>query len=144
MGTHGTYRFLSMHEMTAMLIGEAKHGFWRYQENGFIRVYRVDGKDGIPLDNKTSNFTDISNRSSNEDEQTNRLLNILKENYKSINTTNSKKFNYHFGDESESDEKHWLNWIDLPIYHDKFNNTQYKDHDPIDLSVYYCQVSVST
>ena len=141
MGTHGTYRFLSMHQKTALLIGETKHGFWRYQENGFIRVYRVDGKAGIPLDNKTSNFTDISNRSSNEDEQTKRFLDILEGNYNSIDPT--KKFNYHFGNESESDGEHWLNWIDLPIYHAKFDK-KYKDHDPIDLSVYYCQVSVST
>ena len=37
MGTHGTYRFLTIHEQTAVLIGEGKHGVWRIQENGFIR-----------------------------------------------------------------------------------------------------------
>ena len=31
-----------------MLVGEGKHGVWRFQENGFIRIYRGVGKEGIP------------------------------------------------------------------------------------------------
>ena len=133
--------------MTAMLIGESKHGLWRYQENGFIRVYRRRGKDGIPLKNKES-IVDLRERAivkeetKKEDESLNNLLDILEQNYKSIDNNNN--FDYHFGKEvSEPDGEKWLNWIDLPIYHAKFGE-KYKDHVPIDLSVYFCQVSVPT
>ena len=54
MATHGTHRFLAMHEQTALLVGEGKHGVWRFQENGFIRVYRNkdEDKSGIPAEMK--------------------------------------------------------------------------------------------
>ena len=32
-----------------------------------------------------------------------------------------------------------LNWIDLPIYHEKFTR-KYENHVPIDTPAYYCQV----
>ena len=53
MGQFGTYRFLSMFEMMTIFIGEEKHGVWRFQENGFIRVYRDKSKNiGIQLEDK--------------------------------------------------------------------------------------------
>ena len=41
------YRFLSVTEQTATMIGEPKHGLWRGQESGFIREYRKAGKAGL-------------------------------------------------------------------------------------------------
>ena len=45
MGTHGTYRFMSVYEQTAVVIGEGKHGIWRIQVlltwGNFGRVGRV-------------------------------------------------------------------------------------------------------
>ena len=135
MATHGTHRFLAMHEQTALLIGEGKLGVWKFQENGFIRVYRDKGKMGIPEDKQETVIVDVKDTATVQDDETARLLNILERNYKSIDPKH--KFDYAFGDEV-SDEG-WLNWIDLPIYHVKFGY-KYDDHVPIDLSSYYCRV----
>ena len=140
MATHGTHRFLAMHEQTGLLVGEGKHGVWRFQENGFIRVYRDKGKEGIPADMKEVVLDLESVEEGEEDEERNRLFEILQNNYKNYDPKFNYTFNYPFSASEISDsEERWLNWIDLPIYHPRFNNT-YEDHVPIDLPLFYCQV----
>ena len=136
MSTHGTPRFVSVFEQTALVIGEPKHGIWRFQENGFIRVYRGKGMKGIPVDNK-EDALDLTERSDNED-----LYDMVMSNY--MNNDPKHNFDYAFGDEvHEEDGQRWLNWIDLPIFHPKFEK-KYEDHDPIDLPLWYCQVGITT
>ena len=141
-GASGTHRFMAMHEQTALLVGEGKHGVWRFQENGFIRVYRGQGKKGVPAEKKEMVLVDLRDlkdikkgKQSKEKKQTERLLDILDTNYKNIDPNH--KYDYTFGDEVS--EEGWLNWIDLPIYHPKFGD-KYDDHVPIELPLYYCQV----
>ena len=133
MSTHGTPRFVSVFEQTALVIGEPKHGIWRFQENGFIRVYRAKGKKGIHVANK-EDALDLEERSDKAD-----LYDIVMSNY--MNNDPKHNFDYAFGDEVhvEQDGERYLNWIDLPIFHPKFGK-KYVDHDPIDLPLWYCQV----
>ena len=140
MATHGTHRFLALHEQTGLLVGEGKHGVWRFQENGFIRVYREEGKEGIPVEMKEVVLDFESVEDGEEDEERNRLFEILQNNYKNYDPKFKDDFNYTFNVTLKSDNDS-LNWIDLPIYHPKFNN-KYEDHVPIDLPLFYCQVNI--
>ena len=145
MMTHGTPRFMSVFEQTAVVIGEPKHGMWRFQENGFVRVYREVGKEGIPPEKKNEVLdlkgkVDVRVATKEKDEETNRLFDILQHNYMNIDPKHN--FDYAFGDEiHEESDKRWLNWIDLPIFHSKFGG-KYEDHVPIDLPIWYCQVRI--
>jgi hypothetical protein len=124
-----------MHEQTAILVGEGKHGVWRFQENGFIRVYRDKYCDcGIPQEKKEGVIVDWLDLPRVSD-ATRDLLEILRVNYSNIDS--NKEFDYAFGEETS--EEGYLNWIDLPIYHAKFGG-KYEDHVPIDLPLFYCQV----
>ena len=147
MSTHSSMRFLTVQEQVAIFIGERKHGFWRIQENGFVRVYRKEGStDGIAVEEKQAAL-DIDNCSA--DVQTDwhgdldklRLLDVLVNNYMHQDTMKSD-FGYAFGDEihEHNSTVQWLNWIDLPIYHAMFNG-KYDDHVPIDLPMFFCQVN---
>lgn len=49
MQTHHTYRFFTVREQVMTAIGEAKHGVWRIQDNGMVRLYRKAGVDGVPV-----------------------------------------------------------------------------------------------
>lgn len=126
------------------MVGESKHGVWRIQENGFVRVYREQGKEGIQP-NQSDEVTNKENKLPPDDtnaEKINRLLDILEENYKNISPNNTKaNFKYSFGNRSvvENGTK-VLNWIDLPIFHVKFKASNYADHVPIDLPGFYCTV----
>ena len=140
MATHGTHRFLALHEQTGLLVGEGKHGVWRFQENGFIRVYREERKEGIPVEMKEVVLDFESVENGEDDEERNRLFEILQNNYKNYDPKFKDDFNYTFHVALESDDGS-LNWIDLPIYHPKFNN-KYEDHVPIDLPLFYCQVNI--
>ena len=135
MATHSTHWFLSMHEQTALLVGEGKHGVWRFQENGFIRVYRDKESPGIPKDKGEAVLVDWKDKD-NLAQDVKDLLDILAKNYMNIDANH--EFNYSFGNDQVSAEG-WLNWIDLPIYHPKFEG-KYDDHVPIDLPLFYCQV----
>ena len=144
MGQFGTYRFLSMFEMMAMFIGEEKHGMWRFQENGFIRVYRDKSKNvGILEDEKDKAIESGLHYVDAKYTRDDRLLGILKNNYMNVNP--ALDFDYAFGDDTSiiintiGRRVEVLNWIDLPIYHEKFTR-KYENHVPIDTPAYFCQV----
>ena len=128
-----------------MFIGEEKHGMWRFQENGFIRVYRDNSTNvGILIEEREKaiesglNYVDAEKYPRND-----ALLSILKINY--MNVDPYQDFDYAFGDETsiitneDGREVEVFNWIDLPIYHEKFTR-KYANHVPIDTPSYYCQV----
>lgn len=132
MGTHGTYRFFSIHEQTAILIGDGKHGLWRIQEDGHIREYLIPGKRGI--DSNIDPNKDFDENSS-EDQL---LLKTLDDEY-------SAKIPYigYAGYKYTSDkvsENGTLNYVHLSIYHPKYRG-KYDDHVPIDLPQFYCTMT---
>ena len=128
MGTHGTYRFLDVHEQIATLVGEGKHGMWRLQSAGYVRVYRTKGAAGVTEKDKKEALdgTDDS------------LNKIISEYYFPIDG-NDRYHEHSFGEEVSGEG--WMNWLDLDIYHERFGG-KYDDHVIIDLPWYYCGVSV--
>ena len=113
-------------EQVLTIIGEAKHGMWRFHESGFIREYKVDGEKGLlngKDPNQWHNLTD--------EEQS-----IVNNSYQ---PTNTGKAGYIFPDnKTNADDE--LHFIDLSIYHGKYNG-KYEDHVPIDLPAWYCSFS---
>ena len=61
---------------------------------------------------------------------------IVKNNYQTTN----KGTEYKYPDQRENSTTDELNFIDLSIYHPKYNN-KYENHVPIDLPAWYCQFS---
>jgi len=130
MGTHGTYRFLTVHEQTAVFIGDGKHGVWRVQENGFIRNYLKEGKEGI-FANTTKDMNKLDWNSS-EDRM---MLEILENSYAAfIPDVGIKGYKY---PENKVNDDGYFNYIDLTIYHPLYNN-KYDDHVPLDLPHWIC------
>jgi len=132
-GTHGTYRFLTITEQTFILVGEGKHGVWRIQENGFIREYRKKEQVGLPIA-----------IDANSDSISPNHFDIIKHNYAHYIPDESWS-GYKYPDELISDGKKdgmkdYLNFVDLSIYHPKYGG-KYQNHVPIDLPYYYCTMS---
>jgi len=112
MGTHGTLRFVTVHEQVAIVVGDGKHGVWRVQDNGHIREYRIKGKKGIPKGVDPNDLTSQSTEKQTE-----------------------------YANAIESDDvKDAQNYLDLTIYHPKYKG-KYDDHVAIDLPHYYCTMS---
>lgn len=57
MGTHGTFRFMDIKEQTAWIVGEPKHGLWRYQDNGMYHY--IVNRSFICLSSKVRYFKNI-------------------------------------------------------------------------------------
>ena len=112
-------------EQTALLLGEAKHGVWRIQDNGHIREYRKYGKDGLreTVDPNDPTIT-------KED------LDIIKSSY--TNYMPEDKSLYKLPEDRV--RSGYLQYVDLSIYHPKYGG-KYDDHEPIDLPHFYCTMS---
>ena len=128
-GTAGTYRHLSVQEQTFFMIGEPKHGLWRVQDNGHVRMYRREGRLGLNQNTNLRGFTDVDR---------------IRADY----VTGAELYGtgaYRYPDQEVTVENAdqtggRLNFIDLSIHHEYFNGT-YADHVPIDLPFYYCTMS---
>lgn len=110
-----------------------KHGVWRIQENGLIREYRKKGKIGL------TKSIDVNSASINFNHR-----DIIKQNYAHY-IPEEGRAGYKYPDERISDGKYdglknYLNFIDLNIYHPKYNG-KYDHHVAIDLPYYYCIIS---
>ncbi|MGF1769031.1 hypothetical protein L4D06_16810 [Enterovibrio makurazakiensis] len=125
MNTNSTYRFVSVAEQVFTMIGEGKHGLWRVQENGNVRLYRKRQAQGLPVD------TDIYSQDA----------------IKKI----GNQYGYYLKDESWAGykypdqritENNTLNYIDVPITHPIFKG-KYQDHEPLDLASWYCTMSAN-
>lgn len=125
MNTNSTYRFVNIVEQVFTMIGEGKHGLWRVQENGTVRMYRKKGADGLA---KNANvFTDDATKT-------------IKHNYSSYLPHESWS-GYKYPDQKLAEDG-TLNFVDLPISHPIFEG-KYDDHAPIDLSNWYCTMSAN-
>jgi len=124
MGTHGTYRFLSVMEQTLLVVGDGKHGMWRLQESGYIREYLKKDTVGLPAG------SDVMNSGN---------LDIIKNSYSAFLSEESWS-GYKYPEQEYTDDKTTMNWVDLPIIHPKYLG-KYLSHVPIDLSFWFCTMS---
>ena len=114
-------------EQVLTIIGEAKHGMWRFHESGFIREYKLDGETGL------LNYTDPNQwHNLTNDEQS-----IVNNSYQ---PTNQGRAHYKYPEDEVNATTSELNFIDLSIYHEKYNG-KYENHVPIDLPAWYCSFS---
>lgn len=125
MNTNSTYRFVNIVEQVFTMIGEGKHGLWRVQENGTVRLYRQNNSEGIPVD--ADLFSD-------------KYADLIKHNYRSFLPSESWS-GYKYPDQKVAEDGK-LNFIDLPITHPVFQG-KYDDHEPIDLANWYCTMSAN-
>ncbi|MFT5722828.1 MAG: hypothetical protein ACI9W6_003164 [Motiliproteus sp.] len=138
MQTNNTYRFFNVNEMVATMIGEGKHGMWRYQDNGTVREYLKNGGLGLPA----------SAADSLQDPDAATLA-ALDTNYTSYDPANSKSTYHAEGNQINDNETantadDYLNYVDLTISHAKYDGNAeggYDRHAPIDLPGWYCMMS---
>lgn len=123
MNTNSTYRFLNVTEQVFTMIGEGKHGLWRIQENGTVREYLRKGAKGLPKD---------ADLNSAENQQ------IIRNNYSDYLSEESWS-GYKYPDQKVNENGN-LNFIDLPITHEKYKH-KYAHHVPIELPNFYCTMS---
>lgn len=140
MQTNNTYRFFNVNEMVATMIGEGKHGMWRYQDNGTVREYLKKGGTGLSAELSTD---DILNPDTT-------VLSSLKKNYTHHDVNGSGEVYRADGDRINDNgtpnhaPDDYLNYVDLPISHAKYDdkaNGGYDSHVPIDLPGWYCTMS---
>jgi len=125
MNTNSTYRFVNIVEQVFSMIGEGKHGLWRIQENGTVREYLKVGAKGLtPGADLTAKETQT----------------IIAENYSSYLPDESWS-GYKYPDQ-KLNEQGKLNFIDLPITHQKYKG-KYIKHEPVDLPNWYCTMSAN-
>ncbi len=123
MNTNSTYRFVNIVEQVFTMIGEGKHGLWRVQESGTVREYLKTGAKGlVPGANLTAKETQA----------------IIAENYSSFLPGESWS-GYKYPDQKLNEAGN-LNFIDLPITHQKYKG-KYVKHQPVDLPSWYCTMS---
>ena len=125
MNTNSTYRFVNIVEQVFTMIGEGKHGLWRVQESGTVREYLKAGAMGLtPGADLTAKKTQT----------------IIAENYSSY-LPNESWSGYKYPDQ-KLNEAGKLNFIDLPITHQKYKG-KYLKHQPVDLPNWYCTMSAN-
>jgi len=149
MQTNNTYRFFNVNEMVATMIGEGKHGMWRYQDNGTVREYLVAGADGLPASttdvftNKHGTQNIIKNEYTHHDPEAS-WSGYRSDNYAPAHDlAGGETIDQLTGitDNNTSDlSDDYRVWVDLPINHPKYKGA-YDEHAPIDLAGYYCTMS---
>lgn len=137
MQTNNTYRFFNVNEMVATMVGEGKHGLWRYQDNGTVREYIEQGAGGI---HPSADILD-------PDAAT---LALLQSDYSHL--TSHPNFGGYVADGNQVNDNgtpgdssdDFLNYVDLPVSHAKYDakpDGGYDNHVPIDLPGWYCTMS---
>ncbi|MDD1781113.1 hypothetical protein LRP49_07835 [Enterovibrio sp. ZSDZ35] len=125
MNTNSTYRFVNIMEQVFTMVGEGKHGLWRVHESGNVRLYRRRGAEGLLADSDL--YAEDSVRQIG--------------NQYGYYLEDESWSGYKYPDQKLSESGH-LNYIDLPISHPIFNG-KYVNHEPIDLSNWYCTMSAN-
>jgi hypothetical protein len=129
MKTHDTYRFITIREQVMTVIGEAKHGLWRVQDTGIVRLYRKHEATGVPVG------ADVYQ----ED-----LQDSIKNDYKAnlipgVETSDEEGWaGYRYAQDDDGDGQ--AAFVDVPIYHPVFGGV-YDDHPVIDLPHFICSMS---
>ena len=129
MQTNNTYRFFNVNEQVATMIGEGKHGLWRYQDNGTVREY-------LTMAAKAAGQGLIAG----EDPNNSLLFDEASEwdNYSPIDAADS--WNGYFDAVNPVNADGNQTYVDIPISHPKYAG-KYNSHVPIDLPGWYCTMS---
>lgn len=96
------HRFMSIHEQVLTVIGEAKHGLWRTQDTGMVRLHRLSKTNGVKVG------ADLNDPS---------LLGDIQNYYASFLSTTKWLSGYDPYDPSYPDGGSSAKFLDLPITH---------------------------
>lgn len=129
MQTNNTYRFFNVNEQVATMIGEGKHGLWRYQDNGTVREY-------LTMAAKAAGQGLVAG----EDPNNSALFDEASEwdNYSPIDAADSWNGYFDAVDPVNADGNQ--TYVDIPVSHPKYAG-KYDSHVPIDLPGWYCTMS---
>ena len=115
----------SIFEQTAVLLGEAKHGVWRIQDNGHIREYRKHSRVGLS-DSIDPNDPSLSQQN----------LDVIQYDYTHYMPEDKSLYRL----PTDKVDNGFLQYVDLTIYHPKYGG-KYNNHEPIDLAHFFCTMS---
>jgi len=119
------HRFITIHEQVLTLIGEAKHGLWRTQDNGMVRVHKVKGVKGVKVG------ADLNDPN---------LLSVIQACYKSFRSDRKWFASSYDPYNPAVPDPSYANFLDLPISH-KYFDGRYSKHVPVDLPIFSCTMS---
>jgi len=165
MQTNDVYRFFNVNEMVATMIGEGKHGMWRYQDNGTVREYLQPEANGIRAYNDdgtlrdltftasleviTSDYSHLTSHDLSDDPVNGGFAGYRSDSYAPAHDLEFETIDQATGITDNgtpldtSDD--YRVWVDLPINHAKYDGNDehgsYDNHVPIDLAGYYCTMS---
>lgn len=142
--TNDTYRFINIAEQVFTMLGDGKHGLWRYQDNGTVRVYITDEAEAASEGVLAPNPSEFDLRNPREMQEWALTLSAsqIGDNYTHFDeSASSEGFKSFAGTNPEPvNASGHVTFIDLPIFHEFFRG-KYDDHRPIDLAGYYCTMS---
>jgi len=128
------YRFFAIQEQVLTMIGEAKHGLWRTQENGLVRLRLKKKNNGEGYKGGVKVGKNLNKPNS---------LRKLKKNYayylEKSDPPNEKSDGPYDEGYSPGKPGEDATFVDIPISHKYFKN-RYKDHVPIDLPLFSCGI----
>jgi len=161
MQTTRTYRFVNVAEQVFTMVGDGKHGLWRYQDSGLIREYITSGADGsgggvaAPAEsladplflreprNMDAFIDGLSGadmaRLGTDYAATEHLGPNPGDSFGSPGNGGYKSYTGGFNSVSVN-ASGAVTMVDLPLNHPKYGG-KYDDHVPIDLPAWYCTMS---
>jgi hypothetical protein len=149
MSTNDTYRFINIAEQVITVLGDGKHGLWRYQDNGTVRVYITDEAEASGIGVPAPDPNDFDLRNPREAQEWALTLSAadIGDSYTHLDKSagagapGEGGFKSFAGFNPEPvNASGNVTFIDLPIFHEFFHG-KYDDHPPIDLAGYYCTMS---
>lgn len=143
MMTSRTYRFVNVAEQVFTMIGDGKHGLWRYQDNGTVREYITPGSVGIPVPQDNPDTALDESDLSHPDAMAALVAGLsaadIGTDYSHFFKTTAPFAGYK-ANGNIPDAGGPAPFLDIPIFHERYAG-RYNAHVPIDLAGYYCTMS---
>ncbi len=136
MQTNKTYRFVNVMEQVFTMIGDGKHGLWRYQDNGTIREYNTDTTLATGL--TAPDDADLKHPDEMADYVAGLSAADIGSQYAHVFDTGGDFSGYKSNANVAPGAP--APFLDLPIFHERYQG-KYAAHVPIDLPAYYCTMS---
>ncbi|MEH6358022.1 MAG: hypothetical protein V7745_03475 [Pseudomonadales bacterium] len=157
MMTNNTFRFVNINEQVFTMVGDGKHGFYRYQDNGTVREYLTDeaeaAQGGLAAPENPIELRDPREMDDFVADATRTELSTIVNDYTHFDlSAGFGAFNapgttgvggyksFTTGGIANDDDR--VNFVDLPISHPKYEG-KYDTHPAIDLAAYYCTMSAA-